>query len=68
MKEVIGGTAGEVWRYLFTNGDVTFASLKNGIRKPNQEVFMALGWLSREGKVEIAPKGKSEINIHLTEK
>jgi len=68
MKEIIGATAGEVWQYLFTNGDVTFNSLKNSIKKPNQEVYMALGWLSREGKVEIATKGKSDISIHLTEK
>jgi len=67
MKNVIGEAAGDIWRYLSNNGDSTFTALKKNIKRNPNELCLALGWLSREGKIEIEPKSKNDINIHLNE-
>jgi len=67
MKNVIGEAAGEIWRYLSNNGDASFTALKKSIKRNPNELYLALGWLSREGKIEIEPKGKNDIKLHLNE-
>lgn len=59
-EEVFGVNAGKVWSALHTKGPLTIAALsKETGLKPN-EVFGALGWLGREGKIEIIEeKGKT---------
>jgi len=52
--EEIGHAAGEVWGALSTgNGGVSLAALKKSVDAPADLVLLALGWLAREGKVEI---------------
>jgi hypothetical protein len=53
----IGAIAGEVWQTLSTKGPLTFAALMEEIKAPQSLFFMAIGWLTREDKLEFAPSG-----------
>jgi len=49
----IGETAGLVWHVLEQGGPMTLAKLTKQIEAPRDVVMQAVGWLAREGKVEI---------------
>ena len=53
MSEKIGTTAGEVWHFLKANGASKAASIQKGIGKDAASTHQAIGWLAREGKLEI---------------
>ena len=46
--EVIGTWAGQVWNALNESGKLTVKGLKK-----EKELYAALGWLAREGKVSM---------------
>ncbi len=52
--ETIGTWAGEVWNALNDGGQLNLKQLKKATKLKDKEVFAALGWLAREGKVVIA--------------
>jgi hypothetical protein len=52
MRDEIGQTAGDIWRYLSTHGHASKNRLKNAIPENSDVVMMAIGWLAREGKLE----------------
>jgi len=62
--EEIGTTAGKVWSYLTEHGKVSLSALEKGVDEPRSVVYMAIGWLAREGKVEIHREERS-IQIWL---
>ncbi|MCA6070942.1 MAG: winged helix-turn-helix domain-containing protein [Endomicrobium sp.] len=47
----MGFTAGEIWRYLSENGEYSSIKLKQNLGMSNTPLCLALGWLSRECKV-----------------
>ena len=49
----IGWTAGKVWNHLCASGAISNAKLVKEIDEPRDTVMQALGWLAREGKVQI---------------
>ena len=51
LTEEIGFQAGRVWRVLDIWGEVDFVSLGRLSGLSDGEVYRALGWLAREGKV-----------------
>ena len=53
----IGETAGTVWQTLANQGPLTFAALMEEVNAPQSLFFMAIGWLSREDKLEFEPNG-----------
>jgi hypothetical protein len=53
----IGETAGSIWQILSKQGPLTFAALMDEINAPQSLFFMAIGWLSREDKLEFEPSG-----------
>ena len=61
MLEVktIGDTAGLVWNFLRTNGESSLSTLEKKVEAPRSMVSMAVGWLAREGKIEV--KDESEL-------
>jgi len=60
MQEKIGITAGQVWEYLYNNhGPVTAIKLKSALGISNSTLYLALGWLAREDKLEIAESDHS---------
>ncbi|MEW5820262.1 MAG: winged helix-turn-helix domain-containing protein [Cyanobacteriota bacterium] len=59
MISDIGKTAGEIYRYLDNEGEVTLSTLKKNLNLKGDLVPLSLGWLAREGKLEITKKGSS---------
>ena len=57
-NEEIGHVAGEVWVVLSRDGGMTIASLKKSVAAPSDLVMAAVGWLAREGKVELSSQGR----------
>jgi winged helix-turn-helix protein DUF2582 len=59
--ETIGETAGLVWNTLTAKGPMTLPALKKQIKAPADQVLMAIGWLAREDKLALQPKGRVQI-------
>ena len=51
--EVIGTWAGQVWNALNESGKLTVKVLKKATKLKEKELYAALGWLAREGKVSM---------------
>lgn len=51
----IGETAGVIWQVLSSEGPQTFAALMEEVDAPQSIFFMAVGWLSREDKLQFEP-------------
>jgi hypothetical protein len=49
----IGENAGLIWNAL-QGGALTLKALKKATKLKNDELYLALGWLAREGKVSFA--------------
>ena len=60
----IGETAGKIWNLINDNGEVSISKLSSEINKPNSVVYMGLGWLAREDKINIV-KSKKGTKISL---
>ncbi|HDM36364.1 MAG TPA: hypothetical protein ENG09_03805 [Candidatus Syntrophoarchaeum butanivorans] len=52
MEERIGITAGKVWHLLSERGELALTNIVKEIDEPPSMVYMAIGWLAREGKLE----------------
>lgn len=50
---LIGNNAGLVWNALNTNGMMTETKLKKETGLASAEFYAALGWLAREGKLNV---------------
>lgn len=59
--EQIGATAGCVWHTLAEQGPLSLAKLVKAVAQPRDLVMQALGWLAREGKIEIREESRSRI-------
>jgi hypothetical protein len=57
MEELIGITAGEIWKYLSEKGTSTIMEIKSNLGVSNTLLHLALGWLVRENKIELAESG-----------
>ena len=51
MKEKIGANAGAIWIILETEGKKTLKELKKASKLTEKDMYAALGWLAREGKI-----------------
>jgi hypothetical protein len=58
-NDLIGQTAGVVWKTLADNGSQTMASLKKSVDAPSDLVLLAVGWLAREDKLEFDSSGRT---------
>lgn len=58
--EKIGTDAGTVWVALNATDALGIKQLKKVTKLKDKEVFAALGWLAREGKVNINPDPEDE--------
>ncbi|MBO5053457.1 MAG: winged helix-turn-helix domain-containing protein [Muribaculaceae bacterium] len=65
--ETIGVNAGTVWNALNEAETLGLKQLKKVTKLKDKEVFAALGWLAREGKVTITvdPEDEKEFLISL---
>lgn len=53
MVEKIGEAAGTVWKALNEKGGRTLGQLKEETRLSSDLLHQAIGWLAREGKLDI---------------
>lgn len=58
--ETIGTYAGTVWVSLNATDALGVKQLKKITKLKDKEVFAAIGWLAREGKITIAPDPEDE--------
>lgn len=65
--EVIGTNAGTVWEALNGAEALAVKQLKKITKLKDKEVYAAIGWLAREGKINIAtdPEDPKEYIISL---
>ena len=66
MVKLIGTNAGLVWRALCKAGRMSVKELKKETKlRADKELFAAIGWLAKEGKLESEEKD-SEIYFWLS--
>ncbi|MEA3500752.1 MAG: winged helix-turn-helix domain-containing protein [Candidatus Marinimicrobia bacterium] len=53
----IGTIAGKVWKMLSSNGKMTVTGLTKKTSEKKDQILMALGWLSKEDKLDVTKKG-----------
>ena len=53
VEEVFGVNAGKVWNVLNQEGALSVKDIAREAQLKINEVFAALGWLGKEGKIEI---------------
>ncbi|MDE7389308.1 MAG: winged helix-turn-helix domain-containing protein [Muribaculaceae bacterium] len=58
--EKIGTYAGQVWQALAEADALGIKQIKKITKLKDKEVFAALGWLGREGKISIQPNPEDE--------
>ena len=63
MITTIGQNAGAIWGAL-SNGALGLKALKKATKLKNEELYLALGWLAREGKVTFAD-GEAQLVVAL---
>lgn len=63
MIAKIGENAGAIWGAL-QNGALSLKALKKATKLKNEELYLALGWLAREGKVVFA-EADADIEVAL---
>ena len=69
LQEKVGEFAGVIWNILNgTNGmtlkDIKAEAKKNEVKLLDKDTYLAMGWLLREGKIEVTEDGK-ELFIKL---
>lgn len=64
--EIIGTNAGTVWVALNTAETLGIKQLKKVTKLKDKEVFAALGWLAREGKIDISTDPEDEKELIVT--
>ena len=60
MTETVGTLAGAVWSALNENGAMATKDVKKAAGlKSDKELYLAMGWLLREDKLNVAEDGKT---------
>jgi len=59
--ETIGNNAGLIWNALNDNKSMNLKDLKKVTKLKEKEAYLALGWLSREGKVSLEEVEKDVV-------
>ena len=67
--DVIGTNAGLVWQALATAETLGVKQIKKVTKLKDKEIYAALGWLAREGKVNVNtdPQDEKELLVSLTQ-
>jgi hypothetical protein len=65
LNAIAGEIAGKIWQALNENGELAGKDLKKVIKvKTEKEIYMGLGWLLREDKVQVTEIEK-DILVNL---
>ncbi len=66
-KEILSMTAGKIWLVLSEHGRTSVPHLIKILQEKDSYVYLALGWLALEGKIDMSVKDKTEYVV-LTDK
>lgn len=59
MNELIGTNAGAIWTALSENGAMNTKDLKKAAKiKTDKDLYLAMGWLLREDKINVTEADK----------
>lgn len=64
FEEKVGTNAGYVWTYLSESGKKSLKEVKKVCKLTDKDLYAALGWLAREGKIQLT-ESKEDIIIEL---
>ncbi len=64
MIEEIGVTAGKIWNLLHDKGEMSISGVVSGVNTSRSMVYMGLGWLAREDKLEFTKKSRG-VSVRL---
>ena len=65
MIEKIGTNAGKVWTQLDEAGRQNVKEVKKSTKLTEKDLYAAIGWLAREGKIRLEEVGKDlYISLH----
>ena len=53
MEAMIGDAAGQIWKLLYENGEISTAQMVRESGLPRDLAQRAVGWLAREEKIEL---------------
>lgn len=67
MITEIGIVAGEIWHHLDDHGVATLDQLVKNLKRPKELILMSLGWLAREGHIQLE-SSQSNYSAKLVEK
>lgn len=56
--EEIGKVAGDIWHLLKERGELSISGVATEINASQSTVYMGLGWLARENKLEFVKKSR----------
>jgi len=61
MEQLIGETAGKIWRHLEQNSEAAISQVPRliGVKEPLS--YLAVGWLAREGKLKFEVFGNRTL-------
>jgi len=60
MSDIIGTTAGEIWKYLDKNGPTSIAKMTKETQIDAKNIQRGIGWLAQEGKISIEMVNRAE--------
>ena len=66
IKTSIGENAGKIWKIINQKGELSYVELLELTEISEQELLIAIGWLSREGKIYQSNSFKKNWKICLT--
>lgn len=61
LTPIIGQNAGAVWKVLNTKGEQNFSALKKLVKLDDKQLYLALGWLTREEKIKFTQNKQQTI-------
>ncbi|HBX51782.1 MAG TPA: hypothetical protein DEH02_12015 [Bacteroidales bacterium] len=61
MKDEIGINAGLIWQHINLKGECSLKTLKKELKLNDAKTNLALGWLTREGKIGSFEKEGEQI-------
>ena len=65
MIETFGINAGKIWSLLDKTGRQNIKDVKKTTKLTDKNLYAALGWLAREGKLKLEEEGK-ELFVSLS--
>ena len=63
MLEKIGIDAGRVWNVLNEEDSKTLKEVKKSLKMTDKEIYAAIGWLAREGKLVFIEKEELYLSL-----